>query len=55
MLTVTDLDHKTDEGQFIVTRIRCLKDDRSEVIDINDRDFVFVQNVSMTEASSLGR
>ena len=51
---VTDLDHKTEDGKFIVTSIRCLRHDKSEVIAVNDDDFVFMQNGSMTDASSLG-
>ena len=51
---VTDLDHKTENGKFIVTAIRCLRHDKSEVIAVNDVDFVFMQNGSMTDASSLG-
>src|ERR1035438_9439954 len=51
---VTDLDHKTEDGKFIVTGIRCLRRDKSEVIAVNDGDFVFLQNGSMTDASSLG-
>lgn len=52
--TVTDLDHKTDDGKFVVTGIHCLKDDKSEVITVNAGDLVFMQNASMTDASSLG-
>jgi oleate hydratase len=51
---VTDLDHKYEGGEFIVTAIHCLRNDTSEVIDVNDGDLVFVQNGSMTDASSLG-
>ena len=51
---VTDLDHKTEDGKFIVTGIHCLRQDKSEVIAVNDGDFVFLQNGSMTDASSLG-
>ncbi|HXN46635.1 MAG TPA: oleate hydratase [Bryobacteraceae bacterium] len=50
---VTDLDHKTAEDDFIVTGI-CMQADRSETIAVNEGDFVFVQNGSMTDASSLG-
>jgi oleate hydratase len=52
--TVTDLDHKDAEGKFIVTGIHCLRDGRRETITVNDVDFVFVQNGSMTDASSIG-
>jgi oleate hydratase len=51
---VTDLDHKTVDGKFIVTGIHCLRQDNAEVIAVNDDDLVFMQNGSMTDASSLG-
>ncbi len=52
--TVTDLDHKTEDGKFTVTGIHCLRHDKSEVIAVSGGDLVFVQNGSMTDASSLG-
>ena len=51
---VTDIDHRTENGKFTVTAIRCLREDRSETIAVNDHDLVFLQNGSMTDASSLG-
>ena len=51
---VTDIDHKTEDGEFAVTGIHCLRAEKSEVIAVNDGDLVFVQNGSMTDASSLG-
>ncbi len=51
---VTDLLHKTEDGTFIVTGIHCLRQDKSEVVAMNDSDLVFLQNGSMTDASSLG-
>jgi oleate hydratase len=51
---VTDVDHKTEDGRFIVTGIHCLRDGKGETIAVNDGDFVFLQNGSMTDASSLG-
>ncbi len=51
---VTDLDHKTEDGKLAVTGIHCLRAQKSEVIAVNDGDLVFVQNGSMTDASSLG-
>lgn len=51
---VTDLDHKTEDGKFIVTGIHCLRQGKREVIAVNDGDLVFMQNGSMTDASSLG-
>jgi oleate hydratase len=51
---VTDLDHKTEDGKLVVTGLRCMRQDKGEVIAVNDGDFVFLQNGSMTDASSLG-
>ena len=51
---VTDLDHQTESGKFMITGIHCLRHYDTEVIAVNDRDFVFLQNGSMTDASSLG-
>lgn len=51
---VTDLDHKTEDGKFIVTGIQCLRQGKREAIAVNDGDYVFMQNGSMTDASSLG-
>ena len=51
---VTDLDYKTEDGKFIVTGIHCLRQGKYEVIAVNDGDLVFMQNGSMTDASSLG-
>ena len=51
---VTDLDHKTEDGKFIVTGIHCLRQNKSELIAVNEGDLVFMQNGSMTDASSLG-
>jgi oleate hydratase len=51
---VTDLDHKTEDGKFAVTGIHCLRHGKSEAIAVNDGDLVFLQNASMTDASSLG-
>src|ERR1035438_10042210 len=51
---VTDLDHKTEDGKFIVTGIHCLRQDKSEVIAVNDGDFVFLQNGSMRSEERRG-
>jgi oleate hydratase len=51
---VIGLDHKTDDGEFVVTGIQCLQQGRNEAIVVNDGDLVFMQNGSMTDASSLG-
>jgi oleate hydratase len=52
--TVTDLDHDTADGQFHVTRIHYLSEGKSVTVDVQDGDLVFLQNGSMTDASSLG-
>ena len=51
---VTDLDHKVEYGAFTVTAIHCRRQGKDEVIAVNDSDYVFMQNGSMTDASSLG-
>ena len=51
---VTDLDHKTENGRFTVTGIHCLRRGVREVMAVSDSDLVFLQNGSMTDASSLG-
>ena len=51
---VTDLDHNIEGGKFSVTGIHCLKRGASELLAVNDGDLVFMQNGSMTDASSLG-
>ncbi len=51
---VTDLDHMTQGGEFVVTGIHCVRQGSNEVIPVNDGDLVFMQNGSMTDASSLG-
>jgi oleate hydratase len=52
--TVTDFDHKSENGMFILTNIHFLQQGTSEVIEVGDGDLVFFQNGSMTDASSLG-
>lgn len=52
--TVTDLDHRSEGESFEVTAIHCLRHDKNEVINLNEGDLVFLQNGSMTDASSLG-
>ena len=51
---VTDLDHNTEGGKFTVTGIHCLRQGKQELLVVNDGDLVFMQNGSMTDASSLG-
>ena len=52
--TVTDLQCKTEDDVFIVTGIHCRRQGKNERIAVNEGDFVFMQNGSMTDASSLG-
>ena len=52
--TVTSFDHETTDDALTVTRIHCLRQGQSEIVEVNDGDLVFVQNGSMTDASSLG-
>lgn len=52
--TVIGLDHTTANGKFTVTHIHCLRNNIEEVIPVNDGDLVFLQNGSMTDASSVG-
>ena len=52
--TVTDLDHKTVEGQFEVIALHCTLKGKDETMQLEGGDLVFVQNGSMTDASSLG-
>jgi oleate hydratase len=51
---VTDLTHKYEDGKFVVTGIECLRRGQPEKMPVNAGDFVFVQNGSMTDASSVG-
>ena len=51
---VTDIGHKTENGVFTVTALHCDRIGRTEVIEVGADDFVFLQNGSMTDASSLG-
>ena len=52
--TVTDLDHKIEGDDFTVTAINVVCEGKSDVIPVNNNDLVFLQNGSMTDASSLG-
>lgn len=52
--TVTDIGHKTVEGEFVVTSLRCLRAGAWEDLAVEEDDLVFLQNGSMTDASSLG-
>ena len=52
--TVTDLDHKTVDGKFEVIALHCTLKGQAQTMQLEDGDLVFVQNGSMTDASSLG-
>jgi len=52
--TVTELDHKTVDGQFQVIGLHCTRDGRDETMILDEGDLVLLQNGSMTDASSLG-
>jgi oleate hydratase len=51
---VTDVAHTSEDGVFAVTAIACLREGRDEVIAVGPDDLVFLQNGSMTDASSIG-
>jgi oleate hydratase len=51
---VTDLDCYDENGKYVVTGIDCLRHSQPDWIRVNVGDFVFVQNGSMTDASSVG-
>ena len=51
---VTEVAHTTEDGEFAVTALHCLREGRSEVIAVASGDLVFLQNASMIDASSLG-
>lgn len=52
--TVTDIDHHDRDGVFTVTGLHCQHAGRCERILVQPDDLVFLQNGSMTDASSLG-
>jgi len=52
--TVIDLDHKNDGGSFEVIALHCILKGTAETMQLEDGDLTFVQNGSMTDASSLG-
>ncbi len=52
--TVAGIEHKIDGGRFLATALRCRVEERSETVLLEEGDLIFVQNGSMTDASSLG-
>jgi oleate hydratase len=51
---VTAIDHRLEDGQFIATAVRCERPGGPECLTLDPGDLVFLQNGSMTDASSLG-
>ncbi len=51
---VTDLDRHIEAGKFVVTGIQYQQQGESKAIAVEESDLVFLQNGSMTDASSLG-
>jgi oleate hydratase len=51
---VTDLDRQIEDGKLVVTGIHYQQNGESKTLSVKDGDLVFLQNGSMTDASSLG-
>ena len=51
---VTDLEHRSVDGDLEVIAIQCIFKGQIETRQLDEGDLVFVQNGSMTDASSLG-
>jgi oleate hydratase len=52
--TITDIDHKLVDGDFVPVGLHGTLKGLSETLSLDEDDLVFVQNGSMTDASSLG-
>jgi len=52
--TVTALAHSNDDNAFTITGIHCQRSGHAETLAVGSDDLVFLQNGSMTDASSLG-
>jgi oleate hydratase len=52
--TVTQLDHKGEGNPYEVVALHCTVKGQPEIRQLDEGDLVFVQNGSMTDASSLG-
>jgi oleate hydratase len=52
--TIVSIDHRYDDGQFVVTGLHCTGSSGPRAIAMKPTDLVFLQNGSMTDASSLG-
>jgi len=51
---VTRLDHRDDGDDLVITGLHSVRQGKVEHIAVADGDFVFIQNGSMTDASSIG-
>jgi oleate hydratase len=51
---VTELEHEDEDGKFVITGIKYQRLGKAEKTPVNAGDFVFLQNGSMTDASSIG-
>ena len=51
---VTEFDHKYEDGMFVVTGITYQQLGKAEKTPVNAGDLVFLQNGSMTDASTIG-
>ncbi len=51
---VTDLQNKIDGDKFVVTGIHYLQHGTGQLLTVDEGDLVFLQNGSMTDASTLG-
>jgi len=52
--TVTDLATRTEAGKLVVTALEYTRDGARQRVALGEHDLVFVQNASMTDASSFG-
>jgi oleate hydratase len=51
---VTDLDHRYEDGRFLVSGIRYLHGGTPKTLSVERKDLVFVENGAMVDASSVG-
>ena len=51
---VVELEHDFVDGKLCINGIRCLREGHEETTPVRESDFVFLQNGSMTDASSTG-
>ena len=51
---VVDIENVTIDGIFTIKSLQCVREGKNELIAVNENDLVFLQNGSMTDASSIG-